>query len=614
MRALTSPAMSPVARPLPLLTAVVALVTLELLRLGATVLGGSGTVAVAAVPALACLAGPLTWWLGSRQGLTVAVGVLAGARLLVQFPVGRSVPLVGFALGSALVALVLVVRRDMGDAAAGPGRAARAIGLAVACDLALRLPLDLLDLIWRGGLLGWLMVLALAALLGPLARAAATERLTRPQGGAQLAVLGPAFALYSMLLAAPGAVAATAGLSLTAAGLWLGTGAVLGIALLSLPEPVALARWTRWALPAALPLAVAGAALGPAPVVAPAALLGLAVLPAVLRRALAVPLGIGHGPQFDLALAGLGTGLSCVLLAAAYEHRVLPWALALLLAVALAARGTRAAAPPPLARAFTPVVVAVLLLAWPPLAGALRAGPEPLPTDTAGGMYRLLTWNVHAAVDRGGELTPDAIRAVITESGAQVVVLQEVPRGTPMAGGLDLATFLERRLDVTAVWTPGADRRFGNLVLTSLPVVDRETGELPRAGGDMDRSFAAVTVRLTDGETARIVGTHLHGGASPAPRLAQLAPLLDEVADDPTAVLAGDLNARPGSAEIEAVEATGLHSAQDEAGDPSADTAVAPPRRVDWVFGAPEVAFGDFELIETTASDHLPLAVTVFLE
>ncbi|RMI27476.1 hypothetical protein EBN88_29420, partial [Streptomyces triticirhizae] len=244
--------MSPVARPLPLLTAVVALVTLEMLRLGATVLGGAGAVAVAAVPALACLAGPLTWWLGSRQGLTVAVGVLAGARLLVQFPVGRSVPLVGFALASALVALVLVVRRDMGDAAAGPGRAARAIGLAVACDLALRLPLDLLDPIWRGGLLGWLLVLALAALLGPLARAAAAERLTRPPGGAQLAVLGPTFALSSMLLAAPGAVAATAGISLTAAGLWLGAGAAAGIALLSLPEPALLgrwARWTRWALP-----------------------------------------------------------------------------------------------------------------------------------------------------------------------------------------------------------------------------------------------------------------------------------------------------------------------------------------------------------------------------
>ncbi|RMI39985.1 endonuclease/exonuclease/phosphatase family protein, partial [Streptomyces triticirhizae] len=351
------------------------------------------------------------------------------------------------------------------------------------------------------------------------------------------------------------------------------------------------------------------------PLVAPAATLGLAVLPPVLRRALAVPMGVGRGPQFDLALAGLGTGASCVLLALAYELRLLPWAFALLLAVALAARATRtAAAQPPLARAFTPVVVAVLLLAWPPLAGALRSGPEPLPTDTAGGMYRLLTWNVHAAVDQGGELTPDAIRAVIEDSGAQVVVLQEVPRGTPLAGGLDLVTFLERRLDVTSVWAPGADDRFGNLILTSLPVVDRETRELPRAGGDMDRSFASVTVRLTDGETARVVGTHLHGGSSPAPRLAQLGPLLGETADDPTAVLAGDLNARPDSREIETLEAAGLRSAQDEAGDPSLDTAVSPPRRVDWIFGASEVAFGDFELIETTASDHLPLAVTVFLE
>ncbi|MDT0268224.1 endonuclease/exonuclease/phosphatase family protein [Streptomyces sp. DSM 44915] len=606
--------MSPVARPLPLLTAVVALVTLELLRLGGTVLGGAGTLAVAAVPALACLAGPLTWWLGSRQGLTVAVGVLAGARLLVQFPVGRSAPLVGFALAVAVLALVLVVRRDMGDTAAGPGRAARAIALAVAADLALRLPLDLLDLIWRGGVLGWLLVLALVALLGRLATAAQAERLARPAGGAQLAVLGPVFALYTMVFATPGAVAAAGDLPLTVAGLWLAAGAVAGLALLSLPEPARLAGLTRWALPGALPLATVLTALGPAPLVAPAALLGLAVLPTVLRRALAVPMGFGHGPQFDLALAGLGTGLGCVLLALAHEHRVLPWLAALLLALALAGPAAWAATPPPLARAFTPVVVAVLLLAWPPLAGALRAGPEPLPTDTAGGMYRLLTWNVHSAVNQNGQLAPDALHAVIRDSGAQVVVLQEVPRGQPLAGGLDLVTFLERRLDVTAVWAPAADDRFGNLILTSLPVVAAETGELPRAGGDMDRSYAAVTVRLTDGETARIVGTHLHGGAAPGPRLAQLEPVLEQVVGDPTAVLAGDLNARPDTAEIETIRATGLHSAQDEAGDPGLDTAVAPPRRVDWIFGAPEVAFGDFELIDTNASDHLPLAVTVFLE
>ncbi|UED85781.1 endonuclease/exonuclease/phosphatase family protein [Streptomyces profundus] len=606
--------MSFVARPLPLLTSVVAFVTLELLRLAATALSETGAVAVAAVPALACLAGPLTWWLGSRQALTVAVGALAGARLLVQFPVGRSAALVGLALAAALVSLVLVVRRAMGDAAAGPGRVARGIALAVAVDLALRLPLDLLDPLWGGQLLGWLLVLALVALLGPLARAAQSEPLSRPHGGAQLALLGVALALYVVLLGAPGALSAVSGLSLTATGFWLGAGALAGVALLSVPSPARLGGAGGHVVPVVLPLAVLLCAVDVSWLAVPAAVLGLAVLPAVLRRALAAPLGFGRGQQVDLAFAGAGAGLACVLLVVGYEFHLMPWAFATALALALAAPAFRVASQPPLARAFAPVVLAALLLAWPPLAGALRGVPEPLPTDTAGGMYRLLTWNVHGAVDQSGALSPDAIRSVIEESGAQVVVLQEVPRGSPGSGGLDLAAFLERRLDVETVWSPGADARFGNLILTSLPVVARETGELPRAGGDMDRSYASVTVRLTDGETARIVGTHLHGGASAGPRLAQLEPLLDEVADDPTAVLAGDLNARPDSGEIEAIEARGLHSAQDGAGDPSLDTAVEPPRRVDWIFGAPKIAFGGFELVDTTASDHLPLVVTVFLE
>jgi endonuclease/exonuclease/phosphatase family metal-dependent hydrolase len=213
---------------------------------------------------------------------------------------------------------------------------------------------------------------------------------------------------------------------------------------------------------------------------------------------------------------------------------------------------------------------------------------------------------------------------VVRRSGAHVVLLQEVPRGWQSAGGLDLAAWLERRLDAEAVWAPAADRQFGNLILTSLPVVDSTTDRLPLAGGGTDRSYASVTVRLTDGETTSITTTHLEGDADAAEaRLAQVEAVLSAVgrAEDPDhAVLAGDFNAEPDSAEIDTVLQSGFTSAQDEAGDPGRLTHLDPRRRVDWIFGARAVAFEDFRILDADdlpaagASDHLPLTTTVWLD
>ncbi|WP_049570571.1 endonuclease/exonuclease/phosphatase family protein [Streptomyces sp. SBT349] len=601
------------ARTPPLAVAVTTLAGLELLRLA----GASGSI-WAVLPALlaAALAGPLVWWSGPRPALPAALAALGAARLLVQIPGARTVPVLAVAAGVAVAALVVAVRRCAATSGNGPGRAARAIALAVGADVATRLPFDLLDPAWRGGATGWLWALACAAALGALA--ADTYRrpapVARPGGGAELALLGPALALYALLLASPAAVAAQGGGGLTGAGLWIAAGTVLGVAALSAPQP-------RWAAPAALAAAVAAFTLLP-PLAGIAALAGTAALPSVLRRVLRTrPLTTGQGALPDLALAGAGGVLGHLLLAVPYQLRTAPAAFALLTALLLAgaAYAARAAdrerAGARFGRPFLPVVLATVLLAAPPLAGALRSAPEPLPTDTAGGMYRLMTWNVHAAVDERGELAPEAVLDTIRASDAQVVALQEVPRGWPGAGGLDLAAWLERRLDVTAVWAPSADRHFGNLVLTSLPVLDSATTDLPRAGGDMDRSAATLTLGLADGEEVRVVATHLDGRSSPDARLRQLEGVLREAEDGgPATVLAGDLNARPGSREIERVTEAGFHSAQDTVGDPDRDTATVPPRRVDWIFGASGVAFGDFTLEDTTASDHRPLVVTVYLD
>ncbi|MGP4113291.1 endonuclease/exonuclease/phosphatase family protein [Streptomyces sp. 4N509B] len=736
---MSHPAPALATRTLTLLTAVITLTTVELLRVAGTTTGTSAGAATLTVLGFAgaALAGPAVWWLGVRSALPAAVAGLALARLVVQFPAGRTALIVAVALALALVSLVLAVRRCA--AAGGTARALRAVALAVAADVALRVPLDLWDPVWRGGLWGWGVALALAASLAVLAREAYHAPPTATPAGAsgpELGLLGPLLALYGVFLAAPGYVAAQAGISTTAAGLWIATGSLLGVWALSWPsagppKPSESSESSESSetletsessgssgagfrsLPGFLPGRLAGARVPTAPLRAPvwavptvlvaaaltffllpgngvlvpvATAVALAVLPAVTAAALGRRLATGRGALVDLAVAGGGGGLAYAVLVLPVQLRIVPGWWPVLGAVALAAAAwfatasaaaaatavkvpagraataldadattdpdadattdpdaeittepdtdtardpsaAPASAPAPttvgvsprLSRPFLPLLLATLLLAYPPLANAVRSAPAPLPTDTAGGAYRLLSWNVHFAVKGDGEVVPDEILGVIRDSGAHVVVLQEVPRGWSAAGGLDLVGWLERRLDAEAVWSPAADRQFGNVILTSLPVVDRETGSLPRGDGRMDRSYASVTVRLADGETARIATTHLEGGGSGAASSARASQLQEVLAaldrgHHAHTVLAGDFNAEPDSRIVDTVLEAGFTSAQDVAGNPDRVTHVPPHRRVDWIFGGEPVTFEHFRILDSPASDHLPLTVTVWLD
>ncbi|HXV92523.1 MAG TPA: hypothetical protein VD813_04430, partial [Pseudonocardia sp.] len=62
------------------------------------------------------------------------------------------------------------------------------------------------------------------------------------------------------------------------------------------------------------------------------------------------------------------------------------------------------------------------------------------------------------------------------------------------------------------------------------------------------------------------------------------------------------------------LERAGFVSAQDEAGDPSATTArdpAFPGDRVDWIWRTTGLTASSFAILQSEASDHLPLVVTL---
>lgn len=228
--------------------------------------------------------------------------------------------------------------------------------------------------------------------------------------------------------------------------------------------------------------------------------------------------------------------------------------------------------------------------------------------------FRLMNYNIHSAVNGEGQLDAEGIARVIQAQRPDVVTLQEVSRGWAIAGTTDLAEWLSHRLNMRYVYAPAADGQFGNVVLSRLPIVASERVYLPTGAGPMRRSYARAEVDVGNGQSVDVISVHLqHREQNTRTRLTQIAVLIDTWQRARPTVLAGDLNAEPGSQEVAEFENLGLVSAQDVTGHEELATSPSrgPRVRIDWIFGTHDVGFAEFSIPRTTASDHLPMAVDV---
>ena len=71
--------------------------------------------------------------------------------------------------------------------------------------------------------------------------------------------------------------------------------------------------------------------------------------------------------------------------------------------------------------------------------------------------------------------------------------------------------WLSHRLDMRYVWGPAADLVWGNAVLSRYPISNAVTHSMPNNTElQLKRSFTSVVVEIGDGETLRVIATHLH--------------------------------------------------------------------------------------------------------
>jgi endonuclease/exonuclease/phosphatase family metal-dependent hydrolase len=184
-------------------------------------------------------------------------------------------------------------------------------------------------------------------------------------------------------------------------------------------------------------------------------------------------------------------------------------------------------------------------------------GRQALVTYELSRRVRVATYNVHDCIGRDGIYDPDRIAAVIASLDADLVALQEIT--LDHAG--DVVRLIETGTHMRAVDGTLFERgigRYGNLLLTRLPLVGQQLHDVSFAGRE-PRGVIEAQV-LEDGRQYSVFATHL--GLVRHERRRQIATIaaLLASASQPT-ILMGDLNAWMGNRPLRPLFQAGLHGA-----------------------------------------------------
>jgi len=240
---------------------------------------------------------------------------------------------------------------------------------------------------------------------------------------------------------------------------------------------------------------------------------------------------------------------------------------------------------------------------------------------------RALTFNIHHGAGLDGVHDLERVARLIEGAAPDLVALQEVDRHlSPRSGYVDQAGWLAGRLDMDIAYGPvvdlepaesgpdGARRQYGLALLSRTPLYGTRNQLLTRPRGGEQRGLLGAVVDV-EGRALRVFCTHLQH-RSRTERLAQATQIAESLAAGAgPVVLMGDLNARPGDPEIAPLTEV-LDDAWVVAGDGAGFTfdAATPHARIDYILTSPDVVACGAALVQTDASDHLPVVAELELE
>ncbi len=232
----------------------------------------------------------------------------------------------------------------------------------------------------------------------------------------------------------------------------------------------------------------------------------------------------------------------------------------------------------------------------------------------------VLSYNIHHGRGMDDRIDLPRIADVILKSGADVVALQEVDRSTERNNGVDTLYELSRLTGMAYLFGgnlkyQGGD--YGNAFLTRLPVTGFSNHHYRMLREGEQRGVLRASFRTPAGRILHLWNTHLDYRGDPEERLfclEQLDELITEVPELQPLVIMGDFNTLPGRPTYKEAanrwkDAWVAVRGRD---DGFTFSSVKPERRIDFHFIVREVegfSATGADVLETTASDHLPLRI-----
>jgi len=219
---------------------------------------------------------------------------------------------------------------------------------------------------------------------------------------------------------------------------------------------------------------------------------------------------------------------------------------------------------------------------------------------------RVMTYNIRGGLGMDGQRSTERIAEVILAQDADIVCLQEVHQRLPQSGFSDQPGQLQKFLGLPVTFQ--ANLRiglggYGLAVVSRYPVGTVQNHLLPSVREQ--RGVLEVRLDTPNGPLALFC---THFGLSGEERVKQAARLAELVSDAAYPVIVcGDFNERSDAPAVRLLlEQTGLVDA-DAALDRWTYPVNALEARIDYVFYSLSLACRELLVVETQASDHLPV-------
>jgi endonuclease/exonuclease/phosphatase family metal-dependent hydrolase len=248
-----------------------------------------------------------------------------------------------------------------------------------------------------------------------------------------------------------------------------------------------------------------------------------------------------------------------------------------------------------------------------PTASVNNSGQNP----GKGSGLKILSYNIHHAnpPSKPNLIDIDAIAKVINDQAPDLVALQEIDVHTDRSGKslheaeeLGLKTGLKVYFAKSINYGGG---EYGVAILSKYPLEETKSYQLPTAAGTNGepRILATATVNLTPEKKIVFACTHLDAQRNDTNKLLQIK-MIAEILKKETlpVIIAGDLNAVPGSAVINVLDSYFMRSCVTGCGFTIPEK--NPNKTIDFIAFSPKSKFRVVShkvINEPYASDHLPV-------